>query len=96
MKMRQGVIAAAIAMVLASPVKTVLAADDSTKLDHFTIHAAVLAGSGQSQEFPTTILLHRTTGQTWMLVLADGKPLWVAVTYSDPRPGRALPPLEQD
>lgn len=69
-----------------------MAEEDPGRFDRFTIHNAVLAGTGPLEHPPVTILLDRTTGQTWMLAAIENKVLWIAVGYNPKVPDNALPP----
>lgn len=87
---RWAVAAAVVALIYAVP--GTAAEGNESAGDRFTIHAAVLTGTGVPQDTPVTILLDRGTGRTWMLFVIDKGPTWVPVPYHPKVPDNAEPP----
>ena len=89
---RWGFILFLCAVLTVAVVTIAMAGSDTAPVSRFTIHSAVIAGGGAVKDPPVTILLDRTTGQTWMLGVIENKPQWLSISYRPEVPKNALPP----
>ena len=56
----------------------------------FLLHEGTLAGAGDPQKI--TIMVDSQTGRTWMLVVVNAKPQWIALQFMAKVPDDVLPP----
>lgn len=56
----------------------------------FLLHEGTLAGAGDPQKI--TMMVDTQTGRTWMLVVVNAKPQWIALQFMAKVPDDVLPP----
>ena len=63
---------------------------DEPKDGRFLLHEGNLAGPGDPQKI--TMMVDSQTGRTWMLVVVETRPQWIALPFMAKAPDHVLPP----